>query len=134
MKFYYRRSWWRTRAPLRHSVFVIHEAVKKSVVGMKTSPWGFRAYKTSQPSQASRATLRKLERSVRRDVLRRLCNPREALPTFQISSNLLYHLPHFITLQYSYRFLSSEKQKLKKFYGCVLRTSQIPFFITFQFT
>lgn len=86
----YRRRRWRARAPFGHGVFVIHEAVQKSVVRVETGRRGLRRASQSaqraQPCQASPATLRKLERSVRRNVLRCLCNPSEALPTFQIAS------------------------------------------------
>lgn len=80
---------------------------------MHTSPGGFRAYKTSQPCQASPAPLRKLERSVRRDILRCLCNPREALPTFQIASNLLNRSPIY-PLQSTSPPSSIKLQKINK--------------------
>jgi len=87
----YRRRRRRARASLGHGVLVIHEAVKKRVVRMK--PRSLRRASQSaqraQSCQASPATLRKLERSVRRNVLRCLCNPSEALPTFQIASGQL---------------------------------------------
>jgi hypothetical protein len=75
-----------TRAALGHRVLVVHEAVQQGVVGVEAAPGDFlRAGQAAQPSQGAQAGpggLRQLERSVRRDILRRLCKPSEALPTF----------------------------------------------------
>lgn len=62
-----------TRAALGHRVLVVHEAVEQGVGRVRVAV----ASQGSQTAQAAPACLRKLERSVRRDILRRLCKPNE---------------------------------------------------------
>lgn len=61
----------RTGATLGHRVLVVHEAVQQGIGGVRVAI----ASQSSQTAQVSPSPLRKLERSVRRDILRRLCKP-----------------------------------------------------------